>query len=176
MGIVPQLSPPLSDVCKLLSRFDSRRATAASQALTRRFPQIELSIVVTALGEDIRLKEYVFWLFNRAGLSSAVERGGKNRHILLLINVQNRKAVAMIGYGLEPFVAERHLQSCLVAADAALKRGEFGRCCEAFAEELTRQLSEVQKEIDRAFGLSDDDDWEDASAGHAIQVLVPAMS
>ena len=175
MGIVPQLTPPVSDLHKQLSRADRRRALSAVGDLSRRFPQVELSYVVTALPDQLPPAEYAFWLFNRAGISSTVERGGKNRRILLLVDSKSKHAVTMIGYGLEPFLAARHLQPCLLAAMGSLKSGEYGRGCEVFVAELTRQLQSVLAEIDRGFGVSDESLWVDSASPGPIQLFTPAL-
>ena len=175
MGIVPQLTPPISDLKKQLTRADKRRAHSALGDLTRRFPQVELSYVVAALADHLPIGEYAFWLFNRAGISSAVERAGKNRRILFFVDSKTTRAVTMIGYGLEPFLAERHLQPCVLAAMGSLRAGDYGRACEAFVSELARQLHSVQVGIDRGFGLSDESVWEEAGSSEPFQVFSPVL-
>jgi hypothetical protein len=69
----------------------------------------------------------------------------------------------MVGYGLEPFVQETHLQSCLQAAAHPLQRGHLGQAIEAFTRELDRQLGELCRLIPKQFGLVDEAQWVDAT-------------
>lgn len=134
------------------------------QQVERRFPQLTVAAVLTEVPEQASLSTYAFWLFNRGQLTSAVEKGGENRLVMLLIDTGSAEAATMLGYGLEPFVQETRLQSCLQAARQALLRGHHGQAIEAFTRELDRQLSEVCQMIPKQFGLVEDRQWLDSSA------------
>lgn len=110
------------------------------------------------------LVPYAFWIFNRSQLSSAVDKGGDNRMVMLLIDTNSDRAIAMVGYGLEPFIQEIHLQSCLQAALQPLQRGRHAHAIESFARELERQLRELCRLVSKQFGLAQEARWLDASA------------
>lgn len=163
-GIPPHLTPPLADLAGVLGAFERKRALRVIQQVERRFPQLTIAAVLTEVPEQTPLSTYAFWLFNRGQLTSAVEKGGDNRLVMLLIDTGAAQAATMLGYGLEPFVQETRLQSCLQAARQALLRGHHGQAIEAFTRELDRQLSEVCQMIPKQFGLVEDRQWLDSSA------------
>lgn len=124
MGIPPQLSAPVADIYHYLTAAEVRRIATLTQAIEKRFPQIHLAVVIDHVPADVTLSVYTFWLFNRAGISSSVERGADNHLVLLVLDASERSpkgAACMIGYGLEPFLSQRELNRCLdvIAADVA---------------------------------------------------------
>ncbi len=136
----------------------------AITSVERRFPQLAIAAVLTEVPPQVPLAAYAFWLFNRGRLSSAVETGGENRQVMLLIDTNSDRAIAMVGYGMEPFLQELHLQTCLQAAQQPLEHGRFGPAIESFVRELDRQLCELCSLMPRQFGLNQEERWLDASA------------
>ncbi|MBN8420801.1 MAG: hypothetical protein J0L73_17930, partial [Verrucomicrobia bacterium] len=84
--------------------------------------------------------------------------------VMLLVDTSSDRAMAMVGYGLEPFMQEMHLQSCLQAAEQPLRRRRYGPAIESFARELDRQLVELCRLVPRQFGLVDEALWLNAGA------------
>lgn len=163
-GIAPTLERPIADLDDVLGMLTRRRALKVIADVERRFPQLNLAVVLIPVPDQAPLAAFAFWLFNRGQLSSALQKGGENRLVLLLIDTRTRQAAAMPGYGLEPLMKESQLQTCLQAACPALQRGRHGQAIEAFARELGRQLSELCRLLPTQFGLKDDAQWVDASA------------
>lgn len=162
-GIAPTLTRPITDTHSALGILAKRSAQAVIEQVERRFPQLGLGIVLTALPPQTPLSPYAFWLFNRGQLSSALEKGGDNRLVLLLIDTSTQQAVAMVGYGLEPLMKESQLQTCIQATFTALQRGRHGQAIEAFVRELDRQLGELCHLLPRQFGLGEESRWVDAT-------------
>ena len=162
-GIAPALQRPVSDLTGMLGSFAQRKVARVIADLERRFPQVAVAVVLTEVPQQAPLAAYAFWIFNRSQLSSAVEKGGANHLVLLLIDTQTKRAITMVGYGLEPFVQETHLQSCLQAAEQPLQHGHLGQAIEAFTRELDRQMGELCRLIPKQFGLVDDAHWMDAT-------------
>ncbi len=140
-----------------------RRAEGVIAEVERRFPQLGIAVVLLEVPPQAPLAAYAFWIFNRGHLNSAVEKGGDNRLVMLLMDTHSDRAVAMVGYGLEPFVQETHLQSCLQAAQQPLRRGHYAQAAESFTRELERQLRELCHLVLRQFGLKEEQQWLDAS-------------
>ncbi|HEY1082443.1 MAG TPA: hypothetical protein VGE29_09295 [Prosthecobacter sp.] len=164
MGVAPTLTVPLADQARVMTSHDRRQALDAAQTLHRRFPQLSFAAVLAELSPEVPLPLHAFWLFNRGSLFSAVERGGDNHGVLLLVDPETRQAVSMIGYGLEPFVNPQVLEVCLAAASASLMKGLWGAAIGAFVRELERQLLTVAEGLPRAFGYDEELPWTDASA------------
>lgn len=162
-GIPPALTTPIADPEKVLGALERRGPERAIADMERRYPQVAVAVVMIAVPAQFPLLPYAFWIFNRGQLSSAVEKGGENRMMMLLIDLETNRGVAMVGYGLEPFLHDKHLQSCLNAAQNPLNRGQYGQAIEAFVREFERQLQEVCRQLPKQFGLVDDEHWLDAS-------------
>lgn len=147
-----------------LGTFAHKRAAHVITEVERRFPQVSIAVVLMEVPAQAPLVPYAFWIFNRGSLSSAVEKGGENHLVMLLIDTNSDRAITMVGYGLEPFIQEKHLQSCLQAAEQPLRRRRFAQAIESFARELDRQLVELWRLVPRQFGLVPEAQWLNACA------------
>lgn len=175
-GIAPALHKPIADVTGVLGSFGKRRAAKVIEQVERSFPQLSLAVVLMDVPQQAPLVPYAFWIFNRGQLSSAVEKGGENRLVMLLIDTNSDRAIAMVGYGLEPFIQEVQLQSCLQAALQPLQRGRHAQAVESFARELERQMRDLCVLVKQQFGLSENSRWLDASmAGEEPVGLAESM-
>ncbi len=163
-GIAPSLQGPIADIGGVLGGFAQKRAAHVMAEVERRFPQLGIAVVLMEVPAQAPLVPYAFWLFNRGSLSSAVEKGGENRLVMLIIDTSSDRAIAMIGYGLEPFMQEMHLQSCLQAAEQPLRRKRYAQAIESFARELDRQLVELCRLVPKQFGLVKEELWLNAGA------------
>lgn len=163
-GIAPALQKPISDLGGVLGSISRHRAAQIIAEVERRFPQLSIAAVLMEVPQQAPLIPYAFWLFNRGSLSSAVEKGGENRLVMLLIDTSSDRAIAMMGYGLEPFFQENYLQACLQAAHQPLVRKRYAQAIESFARELDRQLVEVCKVLPKQYGLVEDASWLDSCA------------
>lgn len=164
-GIPPALRRPIADLTGVLGSIAQRRAAHVISEVERRFPQLSIAVVLMEVPPQAPLVPYAFWIFNRGSLSSAVAKGGENHLVMLLIDTNSDRAITMVGYGLEPFMQETHLQSCLQAAQQPLQRRRFAQAIESFARELDRQLVELCRLVPRQFGLVAEAQWLNASAG-----------
>ncbi|WP_395753376.1 TPM domain-containing protein [Prosthecobacter sp.] len=163
-GIAPSLQGPIADTAGVLGAFAQRRAVHVIEEVERRFPQLSIAVVLMDVPHQAPLLPYAFWLFNRGSLSSAVEKGGANHLVMLLVDTSTDQAITMVGYGLEPFLQEVHLQSCLQAAEQPLRRRRFAQAIESFARELDRQLVEMCRLVPKQFGLVPESQWLNACA------------
>ena len=121
LGIPPQLCGPVADPLKRLPSSSVRRITSQIDRIERRFPQVRVAVALQEVPHNVTLPVFTFWLFNRGGFSSSVDRGAENFLVLLLIDLTPSAALktsAMIGYGLEPFLSNEDLASCLAPPPA----------------------------------------------------------
>lgn len=162
-GIPPALRRPIDDAANLLGVVARKRVQAVITTLEKSFPQLKVAVVLAAVPEQTPLAAFAFWLFNRGQLSGPLEKGGENRLILLLVDTHSSQCAAMMGYGLEPFMKETHLQTCLLTTAPGLKSRKHGQAIEAFVRELDRQLREVCQSIPKQFGLAEESKWLDAT-------------
>ena len=110
-----------------------------------KFPQSLFSVFVTDLPAEISIREFAFWLANRARFSSADATGAENFDLLLVIEAKTGNAALTVGYGLEKFISEDDLSVALTAARPALRRGKLERGIRLCVEEMTRLLTDICK-------------------------------
>ncbi len=163
-GIAPALAGPIADTTGVMGALAHRRAAHVIAEVERRFPQVNVAVVLMEVPQQAPLVPYAFWIFNRGSLSSAVEKGGMNRLVMLLIDTNSDRAIVMVGYGLEPFIQEIHLQSCLQALEQPLRRKRYAPAIESFTRELDRQLVELWRLMPKQFGLVPEAQWLNACA------------
>ena len=156
MGFAPSLKPYVTDLAGELTTKDIAMVRKSIDKLQRRFPQVRCAVVVSATPANITLPLHAFWLFNKGGLCSALERGGANRLVLIVVDPEAQKLACMIGYGLEPFFNEGRMTSCLHAALPGMASDEPGAGLCAAIEQLSAHLGEVAQSMNQAFGLGEE--------------------
>ncbi len=159
-GVPPALHKPVTDPRRVLSGLARRRVMRKVTQIEHLYPQVEVAVLLLDVPRQTPMSAYAFWLFNRGQLSSAVEKGGENRLIMLLIDVESDKAAAMTGYGLEPFLQERQLQMCVTRFSQLAARGGLAEAIEGFLRELDVQLRSVIVQLPRQFGLQPEGTWQ----------------
>lgn len=162
-GVSPILESSITAPTQVLKASARRQALKVISNLEKQFPQISLSVVINPVPEQAPATAYAFWLFNRGQLSTAMEKGGDNRRVLLLIDPTTQAATVMLGYGLEPFIKEAQMQTCLQACSLALERGKYAQAIEAFGRELARQFADTSRQLPKQFGYTIEQTWLDAS-------------
>jgi len=122
VGMTPMLGLGVNDLPNELTRREVMQEIAR---LERSLPQLGFSVVLTAAPREIGLSLDALWLFNRTGIANAVERGGANRQVLLVVDSDMGHAACMAGYGLEPFLGEELIHNALNAFSTALAAGQL---------------------------------------------------
>ncbi|MBL9133508.1 MAG: TPM domain-containing protein [Verrucomicrobiaceae bacterium] len=159
-GVPPALHKPLTDPGRVLSMLARRRLEKCVARIEHHYPQVEVAVLLLEVPAQAPLGVYAFWLFNRGQLSSAVEKGGENRLVMLLVDLQTERAVVMAGYGLEPFLPESQLVMCLNRFSQQARRGGLADGIDGFLNELDLQFKTVLRQVSRQFGLAEDDSWQ----------------
>lgn len=152
-GIPPVLGSEIGDLASVLSRSQKRALLKVIAAFEARFPQVGAALVTCKPPPGIPLRGYLFWLFNRSQIVTALESGGANRLILMGLDPAAGQSACMVGYGLEPFLSPDQLMEALSLADAFFARGDAAKGVEVVLQRLAERLTLVSKEAPRAFGL-----------------------
>lgn len=163
LGIAPSLDKPITDPDQHLGKLARARLKRSIEQLQRKHPQIGIAILLMSIPAQVPAAIYAFWLFNRGQLNSAIDQGGANHLVILLLDPATGQMVSMTGYGLEPFFPQSQLQLCVNVAAQQLQRGGIPTAIEAFLAELDAQLRHLHRQIPRGFGLCEDDQWHDSS-------------
>ncbi len=139
LGAAQPLDTPVADLSGALKAAETRRIAAVVKRIEHRYPQAQLALVVSPVPADVPLAVYIFWLFNRGRISSAVEREGDNHLVLLLIDpgeAKGGRAACMIGYGLEPLIEQSQLDQCLAHIKPELTAGDHAGAAIRFFESI----------------------------------------
>ncbi len=156
-GLLPVLQAPLTDLAGALTPGHVRHVQKALETFPQRFPQMLFHVVITKLPKDQNAAAFCFWLFNKGGLCTPMEKGGTCHDALLLLDVEHHRAVCIIGYGLEPFVNQEALDQIAQAALPALHRSQCHEAVDAVLHKADEIFSAACATAPRAFGLSDHD-------------------
>lgn len=174
LGIPPQLTPPVVDMAQVLSSSARRTLVEATRRAEQHFPDLHAMVITAVVPANYSPELYAFWLFNRTGLFSEVEKGGDNHGVLLLLDTQTARCAVMIGYGLEPLMTTLALETSLTAATPYLMKQNYASAGLAFFREFERQLELASAGWSRTFGYSESTPWFDSSTGNMLALAQSA--
>lgn len=152
-GIAPRLIRGVSDSAGVLTAADVRTINRGIAIFEQRFPQSGFTVAFMALAKDIPGATYAYWVFNRSNPAGELSQGSANRHVFLLVDTAGRNAWMTLGYGLEPFIGERHLDQCLAKARPYFAQEQYATGVTAVLAELDAVFREVIGSLPRVFGL-----------------------
>jgi uncharacterized membrane protein YgcG len=144
-GTIPLHNRYLTDCARSLSLQEVARLRDLLRHFEIKFPQLLFSVFVTDLPSGSSIKEYAFWLANRANFGSVDSTGAENFDLLLVVEPAHYAAALTVGYGLEKFVTEDDLRDALDAVEPALHDDQLERAIRICIEEMTHRLCDVSK-------------------------------
>jgi uncharacterized membrane protein YgcG len=155
-GTVPLHTSYLTDRAKSLTLEQLARLRESLQRFEVKFPQVLFSVFVTDLPDGSSIREFTFWLANRAHFSSVESAGAENFDLLLVIEPARRSAALTVGYGLEKYLTEDDLRDVLDFVEPPLLDNKLERAIRICIEQLTRVLyrackaaARIDKKIER---------------------------
>lgn len=116
----------LTDSAGILRRGDRPRVEAAMEKISRRFPQLFVAIFTGSLGEVANIRQFGFWLLNRAAFEDVPVQKPNEAGILITIDPESKAAGIVFGYLLDPFLEESDTFECLSRAHAYWLEGRYG--------------------------------------------------
>lgn len=128
----------LTDTAGLLPRRDRERVARAIERFNRRFPQLFAAVYTGSLGEVGQLRQFGFWLLNRAAFEDVPIEKPNAAGILILIDAETKAAGITFGYLLDPFLEEGDTFDCLTRAHAYWLEGRY-------ADGLTKALVQLEE-------------------------------
>ena len=153
LGPVPRLEKGISDDTRALSDKECSQLHKRIKAIEQRFPQITIQVVCHSFPLEHPFPLYIFWIFNMGGISTASDKAGDNRTVLLALDPVIGKSSLMVGYGLEPFLGEPALNHLLEVAEPAWIDQAWAEGIEKVLEGLEPLLESAIKEIGSSFDL-----------------------
>lgn len=128
----------LTDAAGLFRRRDRERVENALDKISRRFPQLFVAVYTGSLGEVSNLRQFGFWLLNRAAFEDVPVEKPNEAGILITIDPESKGAGIAFGYMLDPFLEESDTFDCLSRAHAYWLEGRY-------TEGLIRALAHLER-------------------------------
>ena len=100
------------------------------------FPRAFVALRVASLGSGPALRQFGFWLLNRAALDGGEITRPNENGVLVLIDPPARLTAITLGYQLEPWLPEAELEAILAVARREFQAGKLA----AGAVRLVREL------------------------------------
>jgi uncharacterized membrane protein YgcG len=135
----------LTDQAGILRRGDREQVEMAMARLSRRLPQVFVAVYTGALGEVASMRQFGFWLLNRASFEDGPADQANHSGILITIDPESKAAGMAYGYLLDPFLAEADTFDCL-------SRGHAYWLEQRYAEGLIRTLAHLELILSKRSG------------------------
>ena len=175
-GAPPLVERPITDPDDFLGRAGRQQVAQEIAEFHQRFPQCDVTLLVLPKPATAVARPWLFWLFNRGGLHSVMEKGGACRRLLLWIDPETRRLAVICGYGLEPLLPAHGLRDCLHSAGDHAASGQFARAGLAFLRELSLRLTHLHHTLPRTFGWVEPHLWCSLEAESADAPVVASSS
>lgn len=114
-----------TDVAGVLRRKERHEMWRLLARFEKKFPQLFFSIYVGAFEEVTSLRQFGFWLLNRAVYSDVEAERPNENGILLVLDVNGKTAAMTFGYAVMPYLNEDSTFGALSAAHPFLIQGEY---------------------------------------------------
>jgi hypothetical protein len=115
----------LTDTAGLLRYGDRLRVEMAMDKIMLRFPQVFVAVYTGSLGEVANIRQFGFWLLNRAAFEDVPLEKPNEAGILLTIDPSSKAAGMVFGYLLDPFLSESDTFECLSRAHPYWLEGRY---------------------------------------------------
>ena len=150
---MPRTIRGLNDSKQVLAKGANKRITTAITALERKFPQVDMHIMVSKFDKKFPLATHLFWLFNQGDFCATNRKGGKNHSILMGLDYQSGKIGLIVGYGLEPFLPTKALDHTLEKAQPSLASGDFTQAILTVIDALDHLMKGVCSGLNDTLGI-----------------------
>jgi uncharacterized membrane protein YgcG len=128
----------LADLAGLMKSRERSKVQASLDDFCRRFPQLFFAVYTGSGRGGGNVRQFGFWLLNRAAFEDVPVDRPNEAGILLVIDPETKAASVTWGYLLDPFLTEEDTFLCLSRAHAYWLEGHF-------AEGTVRMISQLGK-------------------------------
>lgn len=139
----------LTDSAGLLRRPERQGVLEVLDRFTRRFPQLFLGVYTGAFTEMTSLRQFGFWLLNRAAFEDTGVEHPNEAAVLLVIDAESKAASLTFGYLLDPYLDEGDTFRCLSKAHPHFLEGDYRRGIVAVAGALEKVLRRRSRQARR---------------------------
>ncbi len=117
---------PILDVANIWDEKDQRAIRAAVARFNLRFPQIRWRICGIAVGGEISLPLFGFWLLNASPLAEEETADDRSWTVLLLVDAETRRASVTAGYRAEVWLSDDMWERALSESKEHFRAGNPG--------------------------------------------------
>ncbi|HEX2750724.1 MAG TPA: TPM domain-containing protein [Verrucomicrobiales bacterium] len=140
----------VTDAAGVLTDGEVMRLDAALREFEARFPQLFAAVYCGALPQQTGLRQFGFWLLNRAAVCELDVTRPNEHGALIVIDTHGRAAAVVLGYFLECYLDERDCQRVLEAGRRDFHRGLWAAGVCAALHEMTARLRRRAAEAAKA--------------------------
>lgn len=108
----------LTDAAGLFRRHERKRIDGILERFGRRFPQLFIAVYTGSGGGGAYLREFGFWLLNRASIEDLPVGMTNASGVLLVVDPAAKAAAISFGYLLDPYLDQDDTFDCLARAHA----------------------------------------------------------
>jgi hypothetical protein len=108
----------LSDIVGILRMKDRLLVQKCMQKFSRRFPQFFFALYIRSFAREADLRQYGFWVLNRAVFFDLPAQLTNASGILLVMDADHRLAGISFGYALDAYLDEEDTMACLLKAQS----------------------------------------------------------
>ena len=139
----------LEDTAGLLRRSERDRVACIIEEFREVFPQLFFAVYTGSFRELTSLRQFGFWLLNRAAFRDVPIDRPNEAGLLLVIDPESKAASLTFGYLLDPFLDGNDTFRCLSKAHPYLLGGDYCRGIEVVAGVLSKLLRKRSRQARR---------------------------
>lgn len=144
-GEAAPLLLPVLDVADLWDQAGLRRIAAEVGSFGKRFPQVRWRICTVALGSEISLPLFGFWLMNASPLSPGETPEEREWSVLLLIDSNSGRISVTTGYQAEVWLSDEMWEAALAETAGLMRRGHPDKAVVLFLRQARRLFEAAWK-------------------------------
>ncbi|MBK1830476.1 TPM domain-containing protein [Verrucomicrobiaceae bacterium R5-34] len=153
LGPLPRTVRGLTDNLGVLEKGDGQKINRALTEIGRKFPQVNMHVLLSHFAPKFPIATHLFWLFNQGDFCASESKGGRNHDILLGIDAKHGTIGLIVGYGLEPFLPMKALDHTLEKAQPSLAGGQYAQAILTVIQGLDHLMEGVCSGFNDTLGI-----------------------
>jgi uncharacterized membrane protein YgcG len=130
----------LTDHAGLMRKHEREQLRMALERFRRKFPQLFLAVYTGTPDHGASLRQFGFWLLNRAAFDDVPVQCPNDAGILLVIDPDSKTAGLTWGYLLDPYLSDEDVFESMGRAHGYWLEGSYADGAVRFSEQLTKIL------------------------------------
>lgn len=131
----------LTDAASCVDPAQREKLEAALDRFEARFPQLFFAIYAGELPEMTDIRQFAFWLLNRATVPSLDHTRPNQNGALLVLDLGTLSVSFTLGYFIEPYFSDHELMTLLRQGHPQLEAGDYGAAFMNILDSFSSELS-----------------------------------